>query len=228
MSTRECPLARLTHGVPTPDQIRPIDVFSVILRIQATALVRALKPWVMRIQHPAQHALSGGVVLACSRIAWTTECAEVGLTQVWGLSIDFAKMFNSLSPHVAAAVARCMGLSLDNIRDLVLPILKARGVWRLPNNCEPEIFVNSRGLPQGMASSVLLAEVAISPLLWRLSLHDPSLCMWSYVDDLNLCVESVPKLLEALDLHSGICCGLLVVHCTSQVFCLDQLKETMG
>ena len=45
--------------------------------------------------------------------------------------------------------------------------------------------------------SVLLAEVAISPLLWRLSLHDPSLSMWSYVDDLNLCADSVPKLLEA-------------------------------
>ena len=159
--------------------------------------MRALKPWVMRIQHPAQHALSGGVVLACSRIAWTTECAQVGLSKIWGLSIDFAKMFNSLSPHVAAAVAGCMGLALDNIRDLALPILRAKGVWRLPKNCEPEVFVNSRGLPQGMASSVLLAEVAISPLLWRLSLHDSTLSMWSYVDDLNLCADSVPKLLEA-------------------------------
>ena len=106
-------------------------------------------------------------------------------------------MFNSLSPHVAAAVARCMGLSLDNIRDLTLQILRARGVWRLPSNCEPEVIVNSRGLLQGMASSVLLAEVAISPLLWRLSLHDPTLSMWSYVDDLNLCADSIPKLLEA-------------------------------
>ena len=109
-------------------------------------------------------------------------------------------MFNSLSPHVAAAVARCMGLDLDNIRDLALPILRARGVWRLPSNCEREVFVNSRGLPQGMASTVLLAEVAISPLLWRLSLHDPTLSiMWSYVDDLNLCADSIPKLLDARD-----------------------------
>ena len=83
---KRVPISKVDSGVPTPDQIRPIDLFSVILRIQATALVRALKPWVMRIEYPAQHALSGGAVLACSRTAWTTECAEVGLTQIWGLS----------------------------------------------------------------------------------------------------------------------------------------------
>ena len=43
-------------------------------------------------------------------------------------------MFNSLSSHISALVARSMGLSVDNIRDLSLPILNARGVWRIPAN----------------------------------------------------------------------------------------------
>ena len=137
---------------------------------------------------------------ACAKIAWAS--ASLGLCVLWGLSVDFAKMFNTLSPHAAAAVARIMGLSMHNVRDLTLPILKARGVWRLPGNFPPEVFMNTRGLPQGMAPSVLLAELAFSPLLWRLSWRDPSLNMWSYVDDLNVASNSMHGLLDALSQHS--------------------------
>ena len=77
-------------------------------------------------------------------------------------------------------------------------ILHARGVWRLPRNFPPEVFANTRGLPQGMASSVLFAELAISPLLWRLRWHDPTLQLWSYVDDLNVASDSMTKLTDAL------------------------------
>ena len=62
----------------------------------------------------------------------------------------------------------------------------------------PEIFNNTRGLPQGMASSVLLAKLAICPLLWRLSLRDPNLSMQSYVDDLNVASSAMHGLLDAL------------------------------
>ena len=92
--------------------------------------ITSLDPW-----NSAQHALSGGAVTACAKIALAKERAALGLYVLWGLSVDFAKMFNTLSPHVAAAVARITGWSMHNIRDLTLPILKAKGVWRLPGNC---------------------------------------------------------------------------------------------
>ena len=49
-----------------------------------------------------------------------------------------------------------------------------------------------------MASSVLLAELAINPLPWRLSWRDPNLSMWPYVDDLNVALNSMHGLLDAL------------------------------
>ena len=109
---RRVPLSKTQDSVPTPGELRPIDVFSAILRVRATALVNALRPWTLRIRQPAQHVFSAGVVTACSKIALATERASLGLCTLWGLSADFAKMFNTLSPHVAAAVARIMGLSM--------------------------------------------------------------------------------------------------------------------
>ena len=126
------------------------------------------------------------------------ERASLGLQEVWGLSVDFAKMFNTLSPHIASMVARTMGLSTTNVRDLALPIINACGVWRLPDNYPPEMFATSKGLPQGMASSVLLAELALCIVLWRLTRHDPTTQVWSYVDDLNLATDTMETLVEAI------------------------------
>ena len=47
--------------------------------------------------------LDGGVVTACAKIGLAIESTSLGLCVLWGLSVDFAKMFNTLSPHVAAA-----------------------------------------------------------------------------------------------------------------------------
>ena len=85
-----------------------------------------------------QHALVGGVLNACSNLAF------LALQELWGLSVDFAKIFNTLSPHIASMVARTVGLSLSNIRDVALPIINARAVWRSPANYPPEVFTNSR------------------------------------------------------------------------------------
>ena len=174
---------------PSADEVRPIDVFSAVLRIHATIVVNLVRPWTLQVSHKEQHALVGGVLHACSNLAWATECASLGLQEVWGLSVDFAKMFNTLSPHIAFIVARTMGLSTNNVRDLALPIINACGVWRLPANYPPEMFASSRGLPQGMASSVLLAELETCPVLWRLTRHDPTMQVWSYADDLNLATQ---------------------------------------
>ena len=111
---KRVPISKSQGKAPAAEELRPIDVFSVILRIHSIALVNALRPWTLRIQHKAQHALSGGVLAACGKLAWTTECAALGLQVIWGISVDFAKMFNTLSPHVAALVAKSMGLSIDN------------------------------------------------------------------------------------------------------------------
>ena len=107
-------------------------------------------------------------VALCSKIAWNSEKAVLGIEPAAGIIVDFEKMFNTLSPHVSTAVALFMGLHPANVYDLMVPLLCTQGCWRLPINVAPKLFRHARELPRGMASSVLMAELAIAPLLWRI------------------------------------------------------------
>ena len=182
---KRVPLPKTTSSVCLPMEIRPIDLFSVVMRIHASAATTIVKPWALKVLHPGQYATQGGVLVAVSRIAWNSERSLTGCASLRGISVDFEKMFNMLSGFVAAEVAQCMGLSYLNIMDLLVPLAGAVGVWKLPLSAAPTPFATSRGLPQGMASSVLMAELAISPLLWRIARAMPDVDICAYVDDLN-------------------------------------------
>ena len=81
-----------------------------------------------------------------------------------------------------------MGLSERSVREFVAPILAAKGAWRLPLNCVAPFLARSRGLPQGLACSVLGSEVFLAIFLWRI--HKLwHLCAICYVDDLNLVAQ---------------------------------------
>ena len=146
--------------------------------------------------------LMGSWLLLLALRARRTELAYLGLQPAAGVSIDFEKMFNRLSPHVAAASAVFMGLSPECAHDLLCPLVFSKGVWRLPHNAWPRTFTNSRGLPQGMASSVLMSELAIAPLLWKIWHHfGERITTIAYVDDLNFLgseVSSVERVVDVL------------------------------
>ena len=167
-----------------PGDTRPIDVFSVLRRIYATATTGQLYTWKMDVLHPGQCATKGGVFRACASLAWETECSLLGPRM--GISVDFTKMFNMMSAQVAIQAGLFMGLQPEYAEKLLVPFRIASGVWRLPHNAAPMPFRSGRGLPQGMSTSVLLAELAISPLVWRVSRGLPDVSIWAYVDDLNM------------------------------------------
>ena len=183
---RRVPISKTGSPVCLPHEIRPIDLFSVILRIHATAATRLLLPWTREVLHPGQFASRGGILVALSGIALATELSLIGVRDYFGISVDFEKMFNMLSALVASEVAAFMGLSFPSIMDLLAPVACAVGTWKLPLSAAPTPFATSRGLPQGMATSVLLAELAITPLLWRITRSLPDVKVCAYVDDLNL------------------------------------------
>ena len=160
---RRVPIPKGQGGVCLPSEIRPIDVFSVILRVMASATTGILRTWIATVLHPGQFASKGGVVIACAKIEWITELSLVGVREFWGVSVDFAKMFNMLSAAVAVRTAIYMGLSPDYAALLVFPILGATGLWSLPHGAASVPYSNTRGLLQGMSTSVLLSELAISP-----------------------------------------------------------------
>ena len=178
-----------------PSDIRPIDVFSVLLRIHATAAISQIRSWTPQVLHPGQYASRKGVLVACANIAWMSGGSLVQCLDFWGVSVDFFKMLNMLSGPVAAQAAVYMGLAPANALSLLVPSMCSVGVWRLPYNAVPMPFRNTRGLPQGMATSVLLSELAIAPLLWRVGSCWPMVSIYAYVDDLNFASASRDQLL---------------------------------
>ena len=162
-----------------------------------------LGPGLLKVLHPCQHATNGGTFPAVARLALRTELAVAGVLPTYAVSVDFKKMFNMLSLEVATHCARRMGLSEPLITSLESPLRLASFAWRLPMNAKCELHTLGRGLPQGMAGSVLLAECQISPLLWRIhwaTLNDPESLMVAYVDDLNFCCSTPRHLVRILEL----------------------------
>ena len=148
-------------------EIRPIDLFSVILRIVSSAAYTAAKPWAHVVLHPNQYATHGGIVYALAKVAVATESALVGSRYVVAVASDFSKMFNMMSTQVAELAAGYMGLSPELLHFLVEPLRLSSYSWKLPFAAKPMEHTHDRGLPQGMAGSVMLAEICIAPLLWR-------------------------------------------------------------
>ena len=137
---RRVPIPKVDGGVCPLDVTRPIDVFSCRLRTHASALVLAVKAWSQKVIPKCQLAAHGGVLKACSKLAWISETCFYGLRSASGISNDDAKMFNMLSPQVAMRIACVMGLSKENAHDLAVPLLACKGCWRLPYNALPTLF----------------------------------------------------------------------------------------
>ena len=190
-------------SVCSPDQIRPIDLFSAILRVLSSATFCIIRPWAFQVLHPSQLASQGGAWKAAAKIALLTELSVLGWVVLCGVSSDFEKMFNRMSVNVAANVAHYCGLSDSLIRLLIKPVSEAAFVWRLPYNGVPRQHMNERGLPQGLAGSVMLAELTIAPLLWKIERalqHHEELEMVAYVDDINVTTGDVGALSRVLDI----------------------------
>ena len=181
-----------------PSSIRPSDLFSSILRVLSSCAFMSARPWALRVLHPSQHATNGGTFPAIAEIALRTELAAAGAMPTFAISIDFTKMFNMMSTKVAVLSAKVMGMSDLLASALERPLGGAKFFWRLPTNAKSNLHVHERGLPQGMAGSVLLAECHIAPPIWRTRWAlqaDPGSLIISYVDDLNLCCTTPSALL---------------------------------
>ena len=197
---KRVPISKKDSGGNEACDVRPIDIFSVLLRVYSTATVGILKNWSWNVLHPGQYASRKGVLEACAILAWVTETSFLGIRECWCLSVDFTKMFNMLSADVAVRVGTYMGLPESFVPWLLLPIANATGVWRLPFNAAPWPFCSTRGLPQGMAVSVLLEELEVSPLLWRVGRGVPGVTVVAYVDDLNLLAPTRSDLIRVTEL----------------------------
>ena len=156
-------------SAPSPDQIRPIDVFSLLVRGVASVVTRGIRSLLTSVLLPSQHAVTGGAIVAASSLNLQAELVLAGSYRRFCISVDFVKLFNTIDEGLAAEAAQYMGLDSATSRLMVAPISAANILWRLPSSAVVPSVHNSRGIPQGLATSVALAELFISCLLQRLA-----------------------------------------------------------
>ena len=177
------------EGLCAAKDIRPIDLFSMLLRLVSSATYNLIRPWMQRVLHPNQHATTQGALHAAAKIAWRTEQSWANLQPTYAIACDFTKMFNKLSMKVATQAAEAMGLSHTLADILTRPLRISAFSWKLPFGAKAIEEKPQRGIPQGMGGSVAMAELIISALLWKCQMimnSDPNPLTVAYVDDVNL------------------------------------------
>ena len=100
---RRTPIQKTVSGVPNPEDIRPIDVFSTLLRVHSSRLCLMLKPWLKEVTHKSQTSTHGGILNALAALAAWTEATQLDGVSVYAFSIDLTKMFNMLSPTISGS-----------------------------------------------------------------------------------------------------------------------------
>ena len=195
MIFRRTPIEKGDYDIPSPADVRPIDIFSLPLRALSSCQVQSLIEWKRRILHPGQFASRFGAQVAMNRIGLHSAQIRHAIAPRFAISIDFSKLFNMIDASLVERVVQLCGLDHYSATQLFFPLKGAKGHWRLPRSELGPLFRVQRGLPQGMAASVLGAEVFIALFLWRLSCT-LDLEIVAYVDDINL-ISTTRQVLEA-------------------------------
>ena len=170
-----------------------IDVFSRIARCIASVHTDKMREWTQQVLLPTQYASRGGIEVATAVMNTHVEKVLGRLGHSWCVSVDFGKLFNTISVEVVEAVVGLMGLEPTCAEGALCFLRNSKGVWRLPQNGIGPWRKYARGLPQGMSTSVTFAEVFLSLLLWRVKYIVPSVCI-SYVDDLTFQTDTRDRL----------------------------------
>ena len=194
---KRIPIEKGSPEVPQASDIRPIDICSMVLRIYAAAQMGSLRSWIRLSTHPSQFATHQGAQVALAHVNLVAERVLFRTTCTWAVSLDFSRLFNRLCPVLLEDTLVYLGMSRLDARLIVNPIQKSKAIWRMPANATVESYSHSRGVPQGLSSSVGLAELSIATLLWRL--HRLCSCQSiAYVDDVQVITSSRDALTKAL------------------------------
>ena len=165
----------------------------------SSAQVACLREWILQVTHPCQFAVHKGAQKAVSLMNRHAESVLARACETWAVSYDLTKMFNLLATKIAMGAAKYMGLAESNCEEISSIIDNCKGSWRLPGNVATPTFSRERGLPQGMASSVAMAELCVAIILWRIQ-RAVATAVVAYVDDLNFIAQSRRDLVRILEL----------------------------
>ena len=198
-AVRRVPLdkGKCPQGTPNPSGFRPVDVFSGVVRILSSAQISNIKGWILQSLDEGQFAMQTGTQAVAARAALCVDKIVSLKKPLFGCSLDFSRLFNTLCPHLAAKTASRLGLKEEDAQAIVRPITQAKHCWRFPRQEWTPWGVCSRGVPQGLSGSVALSEIFLS-LLMR-ALRRTGSEVFSFVDDIHIVSQQPCRLRRALD-----------------------------
>ena len=196
---KRVPLRKDPLTPKVPSNFRPIDVFSQIFRLLTSCQVAVIRPWLHKVLHRTQYASDRGALEAVCQLKPAAEAVLHGSEEIWAFTADFSKLYNTLSCDVAGRAASLFGLNIASAPWQVNPLRFVRGCWRMPGDAVVPFRQHERGLPQGVATSVVLSELCVAMYLWRLNciLKVRTIC---YVDDVSVTATSRQDIEAAFDL----------------------------
>ena len=204
-------------GLPDVHAIRPIDVHSVLIRVYSSCLANMVRPWLREVTHPTQAACHQGILAALAKIALWSELALNTVGDIFAISLDLTKMYNTVSPTIAKRMAIAAGMCESTANMLAGPLEWADAVWRLPRNAPNTPTKNERGLSQGLSASIVFSELVMAALVRKLHLALPCDTI-GYIDDLHVITNSIQSLVAAYR----------IIHAYTQTLCLQLSAAKSG
>eukprot|EP00971_Amphidinium_carterae_P175963 3488151-Amphidinium_carterae.2 len=186
-------------------KLRPIAVFSVLIRAWNTAALRNHNHVLEQILHPGQRAARQG--------AWCCEFVALQLYRIeqlqrkgataWGIALDLSTAYNTLNKYLPMAIAVHKGLDYAAAQLLFGWIGQVRVGYQLPLRKVGEMRRSKRGWPQGMGTSPRACDLCLLPLFEYVDTCGlaQQLCMLeSWQDDLQALAENFGPFSELLHL----------------------------
>ena len=111
---KRVPIQKGCDLAPLPSSMRPINVFSIVMRAVARMLTASLIDWKRHVAHRGQRATHGGTAPALARVTSIIEKVRRRHGKRWCLTIDFSKLYNMIDPVLTAEAMTFMGLTHDS------------------------------------------------------------------------------------------------------------------
>ena len=179
---------------------RPISVTDAANRIIASCLAEALTPALQDFLEGTQKGFCPGRV-GTEHVHELTRTFYASLSkkkQMYLLSLDTARAFDSISHHYIRALLRHIGMP-SWVCFLVRGLLHNVTVVAMIAGANATPIAIHRGVKQGCPFSPLLFIICFDVLLWHLA-REGALAAYAYADDLALTTTCARKLLRALSI----------------------------
>ena len=191
------------RGPVTASSTRPISVLPSLARCWSSIRTRHLQGRLIHALSPHQH---GGIPLRSAQepvanLLSQVARAELGGDRLYGVQIDFAKFFDSITIPLAMRILMRIGIDEQWASFAGAHYGHVERYFRFTNARLGTAWSPRKGLMQGDALSVALANLCVLPLARHLEhIATQHQCVWFsfFVDDLIVTSSTREGLMEAI------------------------------